>query len=197
MQITSLEFKSGYFNIYVDNKLFCRLSDETVVRLKIKNGLEISDDKAREMLEISEKQAAVRDGAKMLSAAAKSKSDFIRKLILKGHSRETAEQAAEFFEEKGFIDDRKFAESYVRDAIGLKKDGKTKIAFSLKKYGISDDIISEVMQEADDTEGLRSLAEKELARCSDLNKVKRRLYSKGYSIWDINSIIDELGGSEF
>ncbi len=197
MQVTSLEFKNGCFNIYIDGRLFCRLNDETVVKLKLKTGLEISDDMAQEMTELAAKQSAMRDGARLLAAAAKTKSDFIKKLIQKGHQRTVAQETADFFEEKGFINDRKFAESYVRDALTLKKDGIKKIMFSLKKYGIDDEIIKEVLSCEDDLEGLKILAEKELKKGNDINKIKRKLYSKGYSIWDINSVIDELGGSDF
>ncbi len=192
MQITGLEYKKIYFNLYVDGELFCRLNDETIVRLGLKKGMELPEEKADEILEISRNEAALRDGARMLAAAAKAKNDFIRKLMLKGHSREAAEKSASFFEEKGIIDDRKFAESYVNDALKLKKDGKSKIAFSLKKYGIDEEIISEVLADKDDSEGLRALALRELSKNKDINKVKRKLYSKGYGIWDINSVIEEL-----
>ncbi len=197
MYITALKFKNGCFDVYADDELFCRINDETVVKLGLKAGMEIDEAAADEILEISQKQAAIRDGMKLLAASAKAKADFIKKLIHKGHSATAAKEAAEFFEDKGFIDDRKFAESYVHDAMKLKKDGKMKISFSLKKYGISEEIISDILEETDDSEGLRALAEKELSRTRDINKIKRKLYSKGYSIWDINSILDELGGSDF
>lgn len=197
MRITTLKFKNGYFSVYADGELLCTLSDETVVKQKLKVGMDISGEKAEELIKISEYQSALRDGMRMLAAAAKSRADFVRRLVQKGHDGGAARQAADFLEEKGFIDDEKFAESYVNDAIKLKKEGKNKILFSLKKHGISDETARRALEGKDCGSGLRELAEKEMRRSGDINKVKRRLYSKGYSIWEINSITDELGGSDF
>ncbi|MCQ2307527.1 MAG: RecX family transcriptional regulator [Bacteroidales bacterium] len=50
---------------------------------------------------------------------------------------------------EGFIDDERFAHTFVRSKIHLKKWGVNKIRMSLKMKGISDDIISEALSEID------------------------------------------------
>lgn len=50
---------------------------------------------------------------------------------------------------EGFIDDERFAHTFVRSKIHLKKWGVNKIRMSLKTKGISDDIISEALSEID------------------------------------------------
>lgn len=51
--------------------------------------------------------------------------------------------------DEGFIDDKRFANTFVRSKIHLKKWGVNKIRMSLKMKGISDDIISEALSEID------------------------------------------------
>ena len=50
---------------------------------------------------------------------------------------------------EGFVDDKRFAHTFVRSKIHLKKWGVNKIRMSLKTKGISDDIISEALSEID------------------------------------------------
>lgn len=50
---------------------------------------------------------------------------------------------------EGFIDDERFAHTFVRSKINLKKWGVNKIRMSLKMKGISDEIISEALSEID------------------------------------------------
>ncbi|MDO5342434.1 MAG: regulatory protein RecX [Bacteroidia bacterium] len=50
---------------------------------------------------------------------------------------------------EGFIDDERFANTFVRSKIHLKKWGVNKIRMSLKMKGISDDVISKALSEID------------------------------------------------
>ena len=51
---------------------------------------------------------------------------------------------------KGYIDDRKFAESFVRTRVERRKEGVIKINSELRKRGISNEIISEVISNSSD-----------------------------------------------
>ena len=51
--------------------------------------------------------------------------------------------------ENGFVDDDRYASTFVRSKIHLKKWGVNKIRMALKLKGISDEIISNVLSEID------------------------------------------------
>lgn len=202
MKIVNLKFKNGFFDIYTEEGLLCTLSDETVFKLKLKNGTELSDETAEELYDMSDFETAKRDGASLLSRSSNTRYSFCAKLKLKGHSAKAADYAADFFEKNGFIDDLKYAKAYVSDSIRLKCDGRNKIICNLIKKGISRDVIDEALEDADFENALERLAEKELkkmktADAKSIEKVKRRLYAKGFSIGKINEVIRKLGGENF
>lgn len=202
MKITNLKFKNGFFDIYTENGLLCTLSDETVFKLKLKSGMELDDDTSEKLYEMSDFETAKRDGAYLLSRSANTRYSFCTKLKLKGHSRQAAEYAADFFEKNGFIDDLKYAKAYAADSVRLKQDGKNKIICNLIKKGVSRDIIDEALNETEFDGALERLAEKELKKLKDrdrksIEKVKRRLYAKGFGIGEINEVMSRLGGEDF
>ncbi|MBR3576560.1 MAG: regulatory protein RecX [Clostridia bacterium] len=202
MIITNLKFnKKGTFDIYVDDVYICDIDDETVYKMSIKKGDEVSEEFLSEIKNISQVQGAKRAGARMLSASMKSRYDFEIKLVQKGFDKGAVKQAADFFEEKGFLNDAAYAKAFVADALTLKKQGAAKIRMTLKSKGISGDIIDALLADADEAEeeNLKTIVEKEMARMpvrdkKHVDKLKRKLYSKGYGIGDINCAINEAGG---
>ena len=205
MIITELKFnKKGTFDIFVDDQYICDIDDETVYIMSIKKGDEVSEEFLSEIKHLSQVQGAKRAGARLLTASMKSRYDFEMKLVQKGYSRDAVRQAADFFEEKGFLNDAAYAKAYVADARSLKKQGVAKIRMSLKSKGISGDIIDELLADTDESEeeNLKALVEKEFAKMpvrdkKHVDKLKRKLYSKGYKIGDIINAVNEAGGEYF
>ena len=205
MIITNLKFnKKGTFDIYVDDVYICDIDDETVYKMSIKKGDEVSEEFLSEIKNLSQVQGAKRAGARMLSASMKSRYDFEIKLVQKGFDKGAVKQAADFFEEKGFLNDAAYAKAFVADALTLKKQGAAKIRMTLKSKGISGDIIDALLADADEAEeeNLKTIVEKEMARMpvrdkKHVDKLKRKLYSRGYGIGDITSAINEAGGENF
>ena len=52
----------------------------------------------------------------------------------------------ERLEEKGLIDDRRFTNDYVRSRVEIKGFGPHRLKFDLKKLGVHEDIVDEVLQ---------------------------------------------------
>ena len=204
MIITNLKFnKKGTFDVWIDDQYICDIDDETVYKMSIKKGDEVSDEFLSEIKHLSQLQGAKRAGARLLTASMKSRYDFEMKLVQKGFERDAVRQAADFFEEKGFLNDAVYAKAYVADALSLKKQGAAKIRMTLKSKGISGDIIDALLADTDESEeeNLKALVEREFARMpvrdkKHIDKLKRKLYSKGYGIGDIISAINDAGGEE-
>lgn len=202
MIITELKFnKKGTFDVWVDGGYICDIDDETVYKLSIRKGDGIPDELLSEIKELSQYQGAKRAGARLLTASMKSRYDFETKLMQKGFGKAAVKKAADFFEEKGFLNDAAYAKAYVKDALSLKKQGAAKIRMTLKSKGVSADIIDGLLADTDESEeeNLKSLVEREFARMpvrdkKHVDKLKRKLYSKGYKIGDIISAVNEAGG---
>ena len=97
--------------------------------------------------------------------------------------------------DEGYIDDERFASTFVRSKIHLKKWGVNKIRMSLKLKGISDEIISSALSEIDPEiyreELIKVLKAKKINE-TDPYKRKAKLaqyaMQKGYEptlVWDV------------
>ena len=196
MKLTSLKFRqSGLFSVTVDDSPPIYLDDMSVYKLGLKEGMEVPEELFEEMCIRSGREGAKRAAARLLTAGRKSRSDLCTKLRQKGYSLEDIEFAADFYEKNGFVDDRDYAECYVKDAVNLKKYSVRMIRQKLSLKGIDRELISELTAELDDFAQLYALIESELKKCPDkkaLEKLKRRLCAKGFGLWDINKVLGEF-----
>lgn len=198
MLVLKTEFKGGgRFKIYID-EFVLELDDETVYKAGIKSGTEINEENFEKLSRASEIFRAKRCISAMLSASLQTRAMLSIKLIRKGFTdAETRNRALDFFEKQGLIDDRVFAESWAKDAAAFKKFGKSRIYAELLKKGVASDIAAAAAENLPETNALKSLAEKELSKIAEkdeksLNKIRRKLFSKGYGIGNINSVLEEL-----
>lgn len=201
MEITKLEFLgNGIFKADVEG-VSLRLDDATVYREGIRTGTEISAETFEKLVEVSEYEKAKKYLAAVLSRSGKSIKEADLKLMQKGFSKSTREKTLGFFKEYGYLDDELFAKAYVRYASQDKRFGKIRIKNELYRKGVSSEIIDSVVMDVDDGAALAAAAEKELAKTDardrkTIEKIKRRLYAKGYSIYDINDYFYALGGED-
>lgn len=97
--------------------------------------------------------------------------------------------------EMNFVSDERFAESFIRGKMNIKRWGKVKMRIELHQRGISDEIINQKFDEIDDEQyfaNLRYLVEKWSRENPQGEKVKliKFLLSKGYEMGDINAILN-------
>lgn len=201
MQVTKLEFLGrNTFKVEIEG-VNLRLDDETVYKEKLKAGDEVSAEKFEKLVEISEYTAAKKYLASLLARSSQSIKESDLKLMRKGYSKKTRADVIEFFKKNGYLDDELFAKNYVRYAAQVKRHGKIRIKSDLIRKGVSSEIAEISLEGIDDTGSLAAAAEKELLKTSlrdrkTLEKIKRRLYAKGYSIYDINDYFYALGGED-
>ena len=97
--------------------------------------------------------------------------------------------------EMNFVSDERFAESFIRGKMNIKRWGKVKMRVELHQRGISDEIINQKFDEIDDEQyfaNLRYLVEKWSRENPQGETVKliKFLLSKGYEMGDINAILN-------
>ena len=105
------------------------------------------------------------------------------------------EKIVKLFVDEGYIDDERYASTFVRSKIHLKKWGVNKIRMSLKMKGISDDIINNALSEIDPemyrSELIKVLQAKKINETDPFkHKAKLAQYAiqKGYEpslVWDV------------
>lgn len=102
----------------------------------------------------------------------------------------------EYLEKENFINEQRFAETYVRGKVNVKKWGVFKIREGLSAKGVDSKIITLVLKKINQSTyitNLRELAEKKLESLRNEENRKEKLYrflhSKGY---ESSLIIEEL-----
>lgn len=111
--------------------------------------VEISCGKLDEIIYLAEKTAAIKRGIYILSFADNTKKSLVRKLVLKGFSKETACDAADYLEKAGYINEVDAAKALSRDLAEKKLYGARRICAYLYEKGFSKAAVDAAMCELD------------------------------------------------
>jgi len=195
MLITKLEVQKNRqdrANLYLDDKFYCGISIELVMKENLKKGMEIDKEKLDELILEDEKGSALSKAVKYISSNLKTTKQIKDYLKKKEYNPQTIDYVLEKLDEYKYLDDENYAKSFVLTYSS--KYGKLKLISALKSKGISDKIIDNVFAEEMES-NIKSVAEKYL-RNKENNaqtylKLSRFLYSRGYEFDEINKLINE------
>ena len=109
--------------------------------------IDISREKYDEIIDLSEKNSAIKKGIYILSFSDNTKKGLAKKLVSKGFSRHSAEYASYFLAEAGYINEESSAELLARDMAEKKLYGPKRIAVALCEKGFSKEAIDKVSNE--------------------------------------------------
>lgn len=138
---------------------------------------------------------------RLLAASPKSGQELRKKLEAKGFPEDVVEQALGELREQGVLDDAKYAKDLMTRLTLGKASGRRKIAFELKRHGISKKIsdgLLETLSNEDEAERALDQARVKWAGWSlvDPQKRKKRLYDflirKGYDFQIAQDILQKL-----
>ena len=111
--------------------------------------VEISCGKLDEIEYLAEKTAAIKRGLYILSFADNTKKSLVRKLIMKGFSKEIATEVADNLEKTGYINEAEAAKTLSRDMAEKKLYGARRISAALYEKGFSQSSVQAAMDELD------------------------------------------------
>ena len=124
-------------------------------------------------------------------------SDIRSKLMkeLEGDTEEVESALAELKQER-YVDDLRYATAYARDKASIAGWGSTKIRYMLSAKGIAKDIITEALNEVDDSKAssrLEKLLEHKYKSLKDDSQWKIKLLrfalGRGYTYDEVNDLI--------
>ncbi len=190
-------------NVFIDGEFVCGLDAVTAVASRIKIGDEITAEELKKVVYKSEVNSAFERAVGYISAVPRAKREIQRYLRDKGYDADVCEEAVKRLDDYRYVDDRAYAESYVKSK--AKKYGKIRISAELRKKGIDREIIDDVLSDVDEDgigyaedEGAVEVARRYLRSHGgvDKMKLKRFLANRGFT-WDsVNAairILDESG----
>lgn len=170
-----------------------------VFRYHIEKDREISPEIYKEIIEeVLTKRAKLR-ALHLLEQGDKTKKDLEEKLLKNGYPPEAAEAALAYVESFHYIDDKRYALSYIQNQSGRK--GRARIQMELRRKGVPQEYIDQAFQEMEeetDTEAvIRELVQKKRRGQGPMDeKEKQKLYGfllrRGFSTSDILSVLREF-----
>lgn len=190
------------YSLYVANQFLIGVSEATLTHLNLKKGVEITPFLLGKIEEAEDKWSAREYFFRILSRRDHSRRELRDKAFKKGIRGDFVEEILDEFEQKEYIDDRKFALKYAADKFEFNDWGPYKIRTQLFKKGISKAVVEECIHSAFGDEAIKEsiikLIQKKQRRYQREPEEKRRkkvfdfLMRKGYDSDTIFKYMDEL-----
>lgn len=198
-----INFKSGRGNkihIHIDGEYRMTADSDFVSSLGYAENYDINEEELAVLERAVSSRRAFNKATELLSRRDHGEKELLIKLRQKGF-KEEAEEAIEKLKYYGYIDDRRFAENYVKELIRIKHYGKRRVEQELYRKGIDREIISEVLESAEFPESeLVSLIERKYYRyLTDEKGIKKTINSllrMGYSYGEIKDALKAVSETE-
>lgn len=140
--------KSKY-KLYLENDDILTLYEEVILNNDLILKKEINDTKISYLIGENNKYNAYELALKYISVRLRSKKEVDIYLSKKDILKDDINFALERLEKEGYLNDFRFAKSYLNDNVLLSSKGPNKIKNELVKIGISNDIINRVFNDVD------------------------------------------------
>lgn len=182
--------KSEKYRVFCFDEEICVLQAETIVKHHIKIGAVFSQQQFEEIRQESEKLCCFSDALAYVSKSLKTRKQVQDKLSEKGYMRQSIDDALNKLISYGYINDKYYAETFVKQ--NKDKKGVLYLKQALKTKGVSSSIMSEIFEEFEtDNQDIVALAEKFLkGKQIDIfvkQKLYRHLMSKGFTFEQVKS----------
>lgn len=190
MVITKLEFgEKNKVRVFIQEEFAFLLYTSDIKKYHLKENEHIEQEKYEFIIKETVFRRAKQKAIAILNRMDKTEYELRQKLHQSEYTDNIIEATIEYIKSYHYIDDRRYAENYIRYK-GMKKS-KKQIEMELYQKGISKDIIAEVLEQGmDDTEAIKRAIQKKTKDASKLSWKERQaiaayLYRKGFCSEDI------------
>lgn len=201
MLLTYEKGRKDKIHISIDGEYVMTVDAVFWYSLGVPNKSEIDDEELAELKSSVNSRRAYNKAIDLISRREHSRKEIIDKLKQRGYG-EVADETADSLEEKGYLDDERFAKMFAQELKNRRGFGKRRISQELYFKGIDRDTIYEVLEnlEEDPQTEIMEILNRKYPHCLDDEKNKVRavngLIRLGYSSYDIRCAMRELSDSE-
>ena len=202
MKITKFKKVSNdKYKVFLENGEVITLFEDIIINNNLLITKEILEEEKDSILKENNNYDAYNLALKYLSIKMRSKKEVVEYLSKKDISNENINGIIERLEKNNFINDRKYAEAYIKDQINLSNNGPYKIKNILINLGVKEDIINEILSYIDSNiikEKLTKLINKQLKiKKGSKNMLKIKLVNYFSNLgYDKGLILDILNNSD-
>ena len=198
--ITAQEKNKDRCNIFIDGEFYAGVNLETMMKLRLKVGDEVTESKLKETLEESEQLSATEKAFTYISKAPKTKWQVKDYLIGKGYSESASWNAVDKLKEYGYINDEEYAKRFI-ESTG-KTQGKLLLSYKLMAKGVKKEDIETAYAESGGSakENAKALAEKRMRNKEktkeNILKTYKYLLSRGFSFDEAEEAVRQFKEEE-
>ena len=196
MKITSIKQqvkRTDRYSVYVDDKYAFSLSESAMIASRIASGQEISKPRLEELKQLSTDDKLYNRALRYVAMRPRSRWELEFYLQRKNADPPQINTILNKLSELGLLDDKKFAEAFVRDRGTIKPSSRRKLVMELKKKRIAEEIINEAIGDDPDQElsALRQLIERKRrqTKYQDDTKLMQYLARQGFGYNDIKTAL--------
>ena len=204
-QITDIQVQKNHpsrLSIYLDGNFYCGVSEEVAVKHQLKKGTVIDENELKELLHDEELSNAKKYVYTILARRMYSSSEIRKKLKEQGYTDEIIDNVISMMEGYGYLNDKTFAEEWIRSRIQNNPKGKIVLKRELAQKGIEGDIIEEVFNQSFD-ESQQSEIALDMARrksrsyrnddpISARRKLQGYLIRRGFDFETVRNVVDKV-----
>jgi regulatory protein len=185
---------AGRYNVFVDEEFAFSLDEAQLVKVGLKKGDEIDEEKLVELKTESDFGKNYIRAVDLVSRRLRSEREIRDYAFRKQWTKENVEKVVARLYERGYLNDEKFAENFVRSRANLRNYSARKMKLELRKKGIKSNIIEKVLAETDEYDeqtALKNLIAKKRGYYDDQQKLVAYLARQGFSYDAIKSALTD------
>ncbi|MBP2028933.1 regulatory protein [Acetoanaerobium pronyense] len=195
------KIRGTVYSVFFNGDIKVRLSDETIVYYKVKEGRVFEEEEYEDMISKDHIKRAKTRGLDLLSRSSKSKSQIKSTLKREEFQEKAIEEAIRFLEDYQFVNDATLAGRIVESKAPAKKWSKNQTIAKIKEKGISKDDIENAIKNMDtetELENALDIAKKKLRTLKNkskeekIQKIRQSLAYRGFDYDIVSKVMDEI-----
>jgi len=194
--------RDGHQRVVFDRGVTVRLRPDDITALGLQPGIVLDDTAGREIRRRAERALAVGIANRLLAVRLRSRRELEDRLHRRGISADILASVIADLERHGFIDDRRFAEAWVRTRRALLPSGRIRLQYELARKGVARDAVTQVLGGGgDEAELALAVAQGRMRRYRGLQPevVYRRLggllQRRGFSSGVVSRVLRQVLGA--
>ena len=196
--------RTGRVELELDGETWGSVPDSISLSCSLHEGQVLDEEELEALGAEIARAEALNAALACLAYRPRSRVELQRHLRRKGHAGEPVQTAIGRCERLGYIDDRAFAVSFVRDRIRFRPSGRRRLLSELRARGVGAEDADEALDEAfrefgfSEQDLLRQSASRRVRALQSVERsaARRRLSGyllrRGFAGADVRSIVDEL-----
>lgn len=192
------------YNLFLDEEFFCGVSEDTLIKLKLKKGMQLDDELLDKLTKEESKSKCFSYALYLLGRQNYFEKVLRDKLKRKEFTAEEIDATITKLRQFHYLDDARLAEAFVNDKKRFSKKGPLYIAQALRLKGVGGEVIQNLIEEnygdSEQVANCKGIAEKKWEyyerKTSDAYTLKGKMYAflaqRGFSSDVIRKTLEEI-----